>query len=168
MERPECAKLIGAIAMTWSYIEQVLALHYSTLVMGAKGGTDAYIYQIALETFDAGTSISHKKELFLIAARRRFDKGTVERIDTVLSKIVSLATKRNAVIHGRWRVSPDYPDALLHERRIGLSSKSVDIYDQPRLISILSAMLKAQGQLDSLFFSVLLPLLGNSRPVHPL
>jgi hypothetical protein len=163
VERPECAKLIGAIAMAWSFLEQVLALHFASVVMGAKGGSDGNIYQIALEAFDANTTISQRKEMFLVAARRRFDEPVVEGLAKILGKTVDLARRRNRVIHGRWRVSPEHPKSLLYERRIG-EGKLPEIYGPAQLSSILSAILKHYEEFNAFFFQELLPRLGTGGP----
>lgn len=168
LDRPECAALIGGIAMAWSYLEQVLALHFATVATGAKGGLDGYIYQIALESFDASKTMSNRKDLFLIAARRRFDESTVGQVDALLNTIGALAAKRNQVIHGRWRVAEEYPKALLYERRIGSSSTNPVVYDVARLNALLSAIVGVVDQLNLLFFNTLLPALGNSIPVNPI
>ena len=163
LERPYCASIIGAIAMSWSFFEQVLALHFATLVMGGKGGADGRTYEIALESFDASQSVSQKRDLFLIAARRRFDEPTIAMLQTHLNKIVDLAVRRNRVIHGRWRLAPEYPNALLCDRRIGQPSTEPDVYDPARLDAVLAAILKAYDEFNRFCLAELFPLMSGMR-----
>jgi hypothetical protein len=139
-------------------------LHFASVVMGGKGGADGRIYNIALETFDATPSIAPKREVFLIAARRRFDEETIMELDKFLKKVTDLATRRNRVIHGRWRVAPEFPESLLCEHRIGEPSTSPDLYDPARLNAVLSAILKLYDDFNHYCLSKLFPLMVNTVP----
>jgi hypothetical protein len=156
-DRPQCAALIGAIAMAWSSVEQTLALYFSLFVNG-MGGWSGVEHTIALEAFDSVDSFRQKQELLLVAARRRFNGELVDELDRLLKKrIWKAGTRRNSIIHGRWFISDRYPDALIHVKRIGSDMSDAKIYGPRELTVILESINAAHGELDALFRAKLQP-----------
>jgi len=151
--------------MAWSALEQSLALHFATITMGGKGGADGNTFYIALESFDAVLTTRNKRQIFLTACRRRFEEPLIKQIDKLLEKVERVAARRNRVIHGRWRVSPDYPEALVYEKHIG--SGELELYDVPGLQAIHAAIANMQTEVGHFFISAVMPQLGKtSRMDH--
>lgn len=158
LQRPECAALIGAIAVEWVHMETVLARIYSYLVNGVNPFGRDLGEVIAAESFDLVPSLQVKRTILLAAARRRFDNDLVDRFAGLLKQYQEAATKRNDIIHGTWLLSDEYPDKLIWSKPITQFAKA-RVYGVVDFKAILESIEQVAKQFDALFRDEMSPIL---------
>lgn len=146
-ERAECAKLIGSIAAEWSNLETIFANYFALFLFGFRdeeiqkehGGE-----RIALDVIENTPSFQAKRTLLLNAAFARFgeDDAACKKLQKELGRLDSVHRQRNNVVHGRWALSDDLPDALIWRGRI--SSHDFLIYEPGDFQELLEKIMKAQ------------------------
>lgn len=117
LDRPDCAKIIGAITVAWSNLESSLAVIYTTLCVGLSG----YMQReqaVVMDAFDAVKSFSDKQEMLLLVASKRLDQATYAELEGLLKKVWDAGQKRNKIVHRRWLVTDKLPDELIQVKRI--------------------------------------------------
>jgi len=146
-ERPECAELIGSIAAEWSNLELIFAHYFAFFLFGFRdeqvqkndGGE-----RIAVDVVESTPSFQAKRTLLLNVAYARFgeDDAGCKKLKHELERLDSLHRQRNNVIHGRWSLCDDLPNALVWRGRI--SSHKFLVYEPSDFQELLEKIMKAE------------------------
>ena len=104
-ERPKLAVRIAAIASIWAQTDAHLGL-----VLVAMLKADA---QAATAVYLALISGGVRNEALLVAAEFSLLEDVSAELRKILGKLRKSAKERNAIIHGLWGKSSDYPDELI-------------------------------------------------------
>jgi len=103
--RPELAARIGAIAGCWAWAEHTLGdIMIEILGTTATGPLAMYL---------ALTANVARAEAMKAAAKERLPSHLYEAVLQTLKRMKTRAGERNAVVHGFWGTSDEYPDSLL-------------------------------------------------------
>lgn len=103
--RPDLAILIARVATTWTWVEEALGRLF-VQVLGTHARTGLMMYQ-------ALSSTAAQKAVLRAAAADRLTPEMQQKLEAALKDFQSAARRRNAIVHGLWRLSDDHPDALV-------------------------------------------------------
>jgi hypothetical protein len=146
LERPECAKLLGAIVAEWSLLEASLASTYSFLACGPQPDSASTIdHWIAIESFETVITLTQKRAMLLGAAKRRgFRHEIIAKFGTLIRQAQDAYDERARPAHGRWILADDFPDSLVYVRNAGRFEEA-QVYDLSDLQDILAKVTKIGG-----------------------
>lgn len=131
---PECAAIIGAIAVEAAAMEDSLGHWYSTLVLGDREYFDGS--QTILEENFEPLPIRTKRAFMLTAARRRFlSEDDIKEMDDLLNNMQDVIELRGKLVHGHWGTSQKHPGKVIFRGRKWDFQKS-KVYGPDELISV--------------------------------
>ena|SRR5579863_3300484 len=161
LQRPECAKLLGAIVVEMSLLEASLAIAYADIATWPNVKPEGTLEQyIAIESFEAIASLSQKRAILINALRRRgIDKAVVDDYSGLLHQIQDLYSKRSKSAHGRWVVADTLPNSLIHIRNAARYSEA-EVYDLADFEEILDEISTVGSRVQRFFFDVIRPSLA--------
>jgi hypothetical protein len=159
LERPECAKLLGAIVAEWSLLEASLAATYSFLACGPlpNGADSTTEHLIAIGSFESVITVTQKRAMLINAAERRgFAPEIIKQFSKLIREAQDAYEERARPAHGRWLLSDDFPDSVIYVRNAGKSEDAL-VYDLDDLHRILDSVSQAGYNLQRFYTVELLP-----------
>lgn len=168
LKRERCAALIGAICVEWSRMEAELAWYYQDLVFAKRTLGDAG-ESIAAETFESIISLGGKRKVLLIAMKRRLGDKYEKRLSNLFHPVQNLYTERNEIVHGRWSLCDDFPEALIWTRYSPYATHGIDkpmIYEPDYFTDFLFRLTKRIETLREFFQVEVAPLLKILSEKH--
>jgi hypothetical protein len=109
LTKPELAAHIGAVATTWTIVEEGWGL-----ILAEMLGADAKVgVKLYLELTGAGSQAA----ILRAVADERLNSELREDFAALLSEEKGRARERNRIVHGRWAIDPETPDGLILSER---------------------------------------------------
>lgn len=167
LERPRCASLLGAILAEWNNLEVEMAYEYSAYLFGPSlGGLITNSATVAIASFERINSFQQKIGILRGSASLRGiadDKMPEYRI--ALQNCQEKYSSRNALAHGRWAISDDYPEAIISIRDIRNKSQAW-VYSETELHDMLEDVAALDAYLFDAFRAEIAPflILAISQP----
>lgn len=109
------ALYLGTICAEWSAMEMLLSHYYTLLVFGERDIPDPAELTV-IEAFESITAFGIKRSLLMAAAKTRLPTKALKKLSVVLNGVKKAQEGRNALVHGRWFYSDDYPGSLIRRR----------------------------------------------------
>jgi hypothetical protein len=153
LKRPELAVQIGNVIANWSYVEGTL-MHFYALLLGdyldsspnMPGFVAPPSHPVAFQIFDEVNTLQTRLNLLTAICSWRLLEHEFKLFrDELAPEIRRRAQERNAIVHGEWSVSGDYPDGLILSQIYGHSQlwKKADFEEVSKRIIELKAKLDA-------------------------
>ncbi len=158
LERPECAKLMGAIVAEWSLLEASLAATYCELAYGPDPqGLNSTGHWIAMQTFEIVQTARQKRSILIGAAEKRgLDAQVLSELKALLKRFQNLAQKRVDSAHGRWMISDAYPNGLILFRNAGKMDEA-QIYDVKDFQQTLDDITRLGSEMETFHHTIIRP-----------
>lgn len=118
LERPGLAALLGGIAAEWALLEGSVMNLYAFLMgvyLPHMPGFEPPLHPVALQVFDTLETLRLRLNLLRKLSNWVLkNEGLLSELnDTVMSSIERAAKLRNTMLHAKWGIAPEYPDALI-------------------------------------------------------
>lgn len=158
LNRPACAKYLGAIVAAWSFAEVMLASYYAELICGAavSGLPQPPGLWGARETFDLISNYRQRVNMIVAAAKRRhFDDSTIKELKKRLKALQDAGDERIIAAHGRWMVAKGAPHGLIWFKHTGTTEGL--LYELTDFENCLKAIEAATNELHSFFWTTMRP-----------
>lgn len=149
-ERPECAKLIGAISGLWSFAEAVLAVYFARILVDE--GSSLASLTGAVDAFNGIQAFYSKRKMIVaVAQARMLPHSTLAKLRKALESMQSSGDERNEYVHGRYGVDNRYKDELVRFTKTFAAGRGEERVSEADLHGVLERLIQALGNLDALF-----------------
>lgn len=160
LQRPGLAALLGDIAAEWALLEGRVMNLYGYLMgvyLPRMPGFEPPVHPVALQVFDTLETLRLRNNLLQKLGDwvLKNDALVRELKGTMVSSIKDAAKLRNTMLHAKWGIAPEYPDALILLPTFGrqMASKEADFQEAiDRIVEARSSLgqfeLKARNHLD--------------------
>lgn len=119
-DRPDHAIGIALVASEWAALEEELILLFTYALMPVGPWADGTWSRapgpaaVAFRAWEAMDSLRPRLDFISRVGRTRLPDDLLKEFTSEVAKeIRSRAGERNRVVHGRWNVSPEYPEDLI-------------------------------------------------------
>jgi hypothetical protein len=111
LERPELAMRIGLIATAWSSLENYII----TMFLNHSGIS----IENAFIIHDLITNLPVRLSVIRSVMKKRLPSSLYKNLVLLEQDIRKRAGERNAIVHGAWAISDDFPDDLMRQPLVG-------------------------------------------------
>lgn len=118
LQRHALAALLGAVTAEWALLEGHV-MHLYAYLMGVylprSPGYEPPIHPVALQVFDTLETLRLRMNLLRKLGSWVLKSEALERElnETVIGSIERASKMRNSMLHAKWGIAPEYPDALI-------------------------------------------------------
>ena len=150
LERPELAKLMGAIAAEWGSIDNILACIFNAVTLAKYIPDGAHSRsELAYEIFQNFISIRSRTDLIAQLIKLRLDVGIQKEFTDLTRSMNNKIKERNNLVHTEWQVCDDFPDDL-----IKTTSKEWVRFTENDLTEMLEQHSNMRNQMQDFFIKV--------------
>lgn len=119
LERPELSAYIGAVATMWTVVEEGWGILLAEMLAAdAKVGVQLYL---------ALTGATSQASVLRTIANERLPEALQAEFGNLMKSERARAGERNRIVHGRWAIDPETPDALILGERDWLPKQIAEI-----------------------------------------
>ncbi|MBL4872771.1 MAG: hypothetical protein JKY41_05095 [Rhodobacteraceae bacterium] len=150
LERPELAKLMGAIAAEWGSIDNILAGIFNVVTLAKYIPVGAHSRsEMANGIFQNFISIRSRTDLIAQMIQLRLDEGIQKEFTDLTKSMTKKIKERNNLVHTEWQVCDDFPDDL-----IKTTSKGWVRFTENDLTEMLEQHCNMRNQMQDFFIKV--------------
>lgn len=150
LERPELAKLMGAIAAEWGSIDNILASIFNVVTLAKYIPEGAHSRsELACEIFQNFISIRSRTDLIAQMIKLRLDEDIQKEFASLTKSMTKKIKERNNLVHTEWQVCGDFPNDL-----IKTTSKEWLRFTENDLTEMLEQHSNMRNQMQDFFIKV--------------
>lgn len=116
LERPDLAKLIGAIAAEWGSIDALLESIFNSASLAKRTPHGQIDSELATLIFEELTTYRAKTSLIGRILTMRYDSDLLDEFRLIEKSLNKKASERAKIIHASWYICEKYPNDLLSLR----------------------------------------------------